>query len=99
MAPAAGADQQQGATSDAVANSARRQALLHQSWPSDGVPGRMLVTVATAEGAHELASDEGGAVVGERTVVLTVKPGTEAEHAGRLAAQPGVLGIEPDHVR
>lgn len=94
---AAGADQRD--LPPGVANSARRQALLHRSWPSDGVPGRMLVTVTTAQGARRLASDEGGSVVGERTVVLAVDPGTEARVAGRLAAEPGVLGIEPDRLR
>ena len=90
---------EQNETPYGVANNARRQAILHRHWPADGVPGSMLVTATTARAAAQVAADEGGTVLGTRTVLLHVEPGTEADVAGRVAAEPGVLGIEPDRVR
>lgn len=83
----------------AVANSTRRQALLHRSWPDDGVPGSILVTTTTQAVADAVASDEGGLRLGDRVVLLHVEPGTEAAVAGRVAAVSGVLGVEPDRLR
>lgn len=83
----------------AVANHQHRQALLHRVWPADGVPGSMLVTTATSAVARSVADDEGGLVLGDRTVLLHVEPGTEAGAAGRVAAISGVIGVEPDRER
>ena len=76
-----------------------RQELLYRGWPDDGVPGSVLVTAATAEIAVAIAAREGGRVIGERTVLLAVPPGTEGEVAARIATRGGVLGIEPDRIR
>ena len=83
----------------AVSNSGRRQALLHRSWPDDGVPGSILVTTTTPAVARDVAADEGGLRLGDRVVLLRVEPGSEAQVAGRVAAVSGVLGVEPDRVR
>lgn len=83
----------------AVANSVRRQALLHQTWPDDGVPGSILVTTTTTAIADTVAADEGGLRLGDRVVLLDVEPGSEARVAGRVAAVSGVLGVEPDRLR
>ena len=93
----AGADQHEAPFG--VGNNARRQELLHRHWPADGVPGSMLVTTTTARAAAQVAADESGTVLGTRTVLLHVEPGTEASAAGRIANRPGVIGIEPDRLR
>ncbi|MEA3021125.1 MAG: hypothetical protein QOI47_2649, partial [Actinomycetota bacterium] len=83
----------------AVASNNRRQVLLHRRWPAGGVPGSMLVTAATPAEAIRIASAESGTVVGAKTVVLHVSPGTEAAVAGRIAGRYRAVGIEPDRVR
>lgn len=83
----------------AVANHAHRQALLHRSWPDDGVPGSILVTARTPEVAAAVAAAEDGLVLSDRVVLLRVDAGTEPEVAGRVAAVHGVLGVEPDRLR
>lgn len=83
----------------AVDNNQRRQELLHRSWPSDGVPGSVLVTAATEYGADDVAAREGGQRIGPRTVLLDVEPGTESDVAARVAGRGGVVGVEPDRLR
>lgn len=84
------------AIAGAVDNNTHRQALLHRTWPSGGVAGSMLVTTSTPAVAADLAADEGGVAVGNRTVLLHVTAGSEAIEAGRIAARIGVVAVEPD---
>ena len=83
----------------AARNDQRRQAIIHRRWPDGGAPGHVLVTAATADAAARVADDEHGRIIGDRTVLLDVAPGTEAATAARLAPDPAVLAIEPDLVR
>lgn len=83
----------------ALANEQRRQELRHRSWPTDGVPGTVIVTTTTPEVATEVAAREGGLAIGARSVLLHVDPGTEGDTAARLVTRGGVIGAEPDRVR
>jgi subtilisin family serine protease len=91
-----------GATADAspvVENHRRRQALLHRDWPDDAAPGALLVTTLDADRARAVAAEEHGRVLSDRVVLVDVEPGDEPAEAGRIAAGPGVLAVEPDHAR
>jgi subtilisin family serine protease len=82
-----------------VVNNIHRQQLLHRHWPTDGVPGSIIVTASTTAAAEAVADAEGGLRVGARAVLLHVEPGTEAANAGRIAGRGGVVDVEPDRVR
>ena len=83
----------------AVANHERRQALLHRTWPDDGVPGAILVTTSAPAITDAVVAAERGVPLSDHVVLLHVDPGSESTVAGRVAALPGVLGVEPDRVR
>jgi subtilisin family serine protease len=85
--------------SAAAENDRRRQELLHRSWPDDAAPGALLVTAVDAARARALARAEQGRVLSDRVVLVEVDPGEEPAAAGRLAASPGVLAVEPDRAR
>lgn len=93
-APAAAGEDQ-----PALSNDQRRQELLHRTWPADAAPGALLVTTVDRERAAAVAADEGGTALADRVVLVRVEPGTEPQHAGRIAAEPGVLAVEPDRER
>jgi subtilisin family serine protease len=82
-----------------VVNNIHRQRLLHRHWPTDGVPGSILVTASSTAAADAVADAEGGVRVGTRAVLVHVEPGTESANAGRIAARGGVIAVEPDHER
>jgi subtilisin family serine protease len=83
----------------AYANSERRQDLVRRNWPTDGVPGTVILTAITPEVAADIATREDGDVIGSRSVLLDVEPGTEGQVVARAIARGGVVGAEPDRVR
>ena len=99
LGPAVPVDAADDPVSVAEANHRRRQAALHRSWPDDAAPGSLLVTTADAAEAASVVADEHGERLADRVVLVRVEPGTEAHHAGRIAARLGVLAVEPDRAR
>jgi subtilisin family serine protease/putative cell wall-binding protein len=67
-------------------------------WPKDSVPGSLLVTTGSDADAVRLAAEQHAGRAG-RTVLVHVRPGTEAAVAAGLGQRRGVLAVEPDHLR
>lgn len=66
----------------AVAGGPARRKAPRLAWPTDAVPGSLLVT-----------RDDG------TVEVVEVRAGTEGAAAARLLGHPGVVAVEPDHLR
>lgn len=66
-------------------------------WPADAVAGSLLVTTVDAATGQTLPGVI--ARLGERIRLVHVAPGTEAAVAAALRTRPGVLAVEPDHLR